>query len=201
MSYQEVSAGSTQAIIFALSILLVFLFLAAQYESFYMPLAVMGAVPIGILGAFLSTKLWGLDNNVYVQIGIIMIIGLAAKNAILIVEFARVQHEKEGLSIIDAALEAARLRFRPILMTSLAFIIGVVPLVIATGAGAGARHNLGQAVFGGMLCATVFGIFFIPTLYDVFQQLQGKPKAPPATDQPPEEGRHLAGPVSPEPAP
>ena len=177
MSYQEVSAGNTQGAIFAMSILLVFLFLAAQYESWFMPLAVIGAVPIGIFGAFLSTKLFGLDNNVYVQIGVVMIIGLAAKNAILIVEFARHLHERNGMSILEAALEAAHLRFRPILMTSLAFIIGVVPLVIATGAGAGARHNLGQAVFGGMLVATVFGIFFIPTLYEVFQKLQGDANA------------------------
>ncbi len=194
MSYQEVSAGNTQAVIFALSIVLVFLFLAAQYESWFMPLAVIGAVPIGVFGAFLSTKLFGLDNNVYVQIGIIMIIGLAAKNAILIVEFARVEHDQNGKSIVEAALEAAHLRFRPILMTSLAFIIGVIPLVIAHGAGAGARHTLGQAVFGGMLCATLFGIFFIPTLYDVFQQLQGKPKAKHA-----ETVRPIA--AEPEPAP
>jgi multidrug efflux pump subunit AcrB len=195
MSYQEVSVGNTQAVVFALSIVLVFLFLAAQYESWFMPLAVLGAVPIGVFGALLSTKLFGLDNNVYVQIGIIMLIGLAAKNAILIVEFAREQHERDGLPVIDAALEAARLRFRPILMTSLAFIIGVLPLVIASGAGAAARHTLGQAVFGGMLCATAFGIFFIPTLYEVFQNMQSRPtKQPAAKEQP-------ATPVVTEPAP
>jgi multidrug efflux pump len=178
LSYQQVSVGNTQLVIFALSIVLVFLFLAAQYESWFMPMAVLGAVPVGVFGAFLSTKLWGLDNNVYVQIGLIMLIGLAAKNAILIVEFAREKHDKEGMSPLDAALEGAHLRFRPILMTSFAFIIGVVPLVLASGAGAASRHNLGQAVFGGMLCATAFGVFFIPTLYEVFQKLQGRRKAP-----------------------
>ena len=175
LSYQEESVGNTQGIIFALSIVLVFLALAAQYESWFLPLAVLGAVPIGVFGALLSTKLWGLDNNVYVQIGLIMLIALAAKNAILIVEFAREKHDKEGMEIREAALEGARLRFRPILMTSFAFIIGVVPLVIASGAGAASRHNLGQAVFGGMLCATAFGVFFIPTLYEVFQHLQSRP--------------------------
>jgi hydrophobe/amphiphile efflux-1 (HAE1) family protein len=178
-AYQEVSVGNTQSIIFALSILLVFLALAAQYESWYMPFAVILSVPVGIFGAFLSVLGWKLDNNVYVQIGIIMLIGLAAKNAVLIVEFAR-EKRMHGEPIAQAALEAARLRFRPILMTSFAFIIGVVPLMFAHGAGAASRHSLGSTVFAGMLAATALGIFFIPTLFEIFQKLieRGKKKKP-----------------------
>jgi multidrug efflux pump len=181
LSYQEASVGNTQMLIFGLSIVLVFLVLAAQYESVFIPLAVLGAVPVGIFGAFFSTWLWRLDNNVYIQIGLILLIGLAAKNAILIVEFGREKHEREGMPVLEAALAAARLRFRPILMTSFAFIVGVIPLVIASGAGAASRHSLGQAVFGGMLFATALGIFFIPTLYDVFQHLNDRAHAKAAT--------------------
>jgi multidrug efflux pump subunit AcrB len=135
------------------------------------------------LGAFLSVALWRLDNNVYVQIGLILVIGLAAKNAILIVEFAR-DKRSMGESIATSALEAAHLRFRPILMTSFAFIVGVVPLMLARGAGAGSRHSLGSSVFGGMLLATCLGIFVIPTLFEVWQsaieRTRKKPKAPEA---------------------
>ena len=175
-SYQQVIVGNTQSIIFALSILLVFLFLAAQYESWLLPAAVLAGVPIGIFGAFLSVTLWRLDMDIYVQIGLIMLIGLAAKNAILIVEFAR-ERRAEGVPIMQAALEGAHLRFRPILMTSFAFIIGVVPLMITSGAGAASRHSLGSAVFGGMLVATCVGVFFIPTLFMLVQGLieRGKP--------------------------
>jgi HAE1 family hydrophobic/amphiphilic exporter-1/multidrug efflux pump len=182
-AYQEVAVGNTQSIIFMLSLLLVFLALAAQYESWLMPLAVLMGVPIGVLGAFLSVALWRLDNNVYVQIGLILVIGLAAKNAILIVEFAR-DKRSMGESIATSALEAAHLRFRPILMTSFAFIVGVVPLMLARGAGAGSRHSLGSSVFGGMLLATCLGIFVIPTLFEVWQsaieRTRKKPKAPEA---------------------
>ena len=167
-AYQQVAVGNTQTIIFAISIVLVFLFLAAQYESWLMPLAVLLAVPIGVFGAFLSVVLWKLDNNVYVQIGLIMLIGLAAKNAILIVEFARERHERDGVPIVEAARAGAEVRFRPILMTSFAFIIGVIPLMLSSGAGAASRHSLGSTVFGGMLAATCFGIFFIPSLYMFF---------------------------------
>jgi hydrophobe/amphiphile efflux-1 (HAE1) family protein len=180
-AYQQVSVGNTQSIIFVLSLVLVFLFLAAQYESWFMPMGVLLGVPIGVFGAFLSVELWKLDNNVYVQIGLIMLIGLAAKNAILIVEFARERHLKDGVPIMEAAREGAELRFRPILMTSFAFIIGVMPLMFASGAGAASRHSLGSTVFGGMLCATCFGIFFIPSLYMWFANLiergqRGKPR-------------------------
>jgi len=168
-AYQELAVGNTQTLIFALSVLLVFLFLAAQYESWMLPLAVIMGVPVGVFGAFISVLLWRLDNNVYVQIGLIMLIGLAAKNAILIVEFAR-ERRKEGVPIQEAALEAAQLRFRPILMTSFAFIIGVVPLMLAHGAGSASRHSLGSTVFAGMLAATCLGIFFIPTLFEVWQR-------------------------------
>ncbi len=173
-AYQEETVGNTQSLIFALSIVLTFLVLAAQYESWLMPFSVLLGVPLGIFGAFLSAELWRIDNNVYVQIGLIMLIGLAAKNAILIVEFARERHEKDGLPIMEAAREGAHLRFRPILMTSFAFIIGVIPLMLASGAGAASRHSLGSAVFGGMLAATCFGVFIIPSLYYLVQTLVNK---------------------------
>ncbi len=178
-AYQELAVGNTQMIIFALSLLLVFLALAAQYESWFIPLAVLMGVPIGVFGAFVSVLLWKLDNNVYVQIALIMLIGLAAKNAILIVEFAR-ERRAHGASIREAATDAARLRFRPILMTSFAFIIGVVPLMFASGAGAASRQSLGSTVFAGMLTATALGIFFTPTLYEVWQHLAERGKKPTA---------------------
>src|SRR5215469_6187406 len=190
-AYQEVAVGNTQTIIFVLSVVLVFLALAAQYESWLMPLAVLLGVPVGIFGSFLSVLLWRIDNNVYVQIGIIMLIGLAAKNAVLIVEFAR-ERRAHGASIWDAAVEAARLRFRPILMTSFAFIIGVVPLMLAHGAGAASRHSLGSTVFAGMLAATCLGIFFTPSLYELAQRLieRGKKAPAEAAQQEPVKGAH-----------
>ena len=149
----------------------VFLVLAALYESWAIPLGVLLGLPVGVFGAFLGTLLRGLVNDVYVQIGLIMLLGLAAKNAILIVEFARMKRQTENLPIGEAALAGARLRFRPILMTSFAFILGVVPLVIASGAGSAARHSLGTAVFSGMLAATLLGVQVVPVLYVVVERV------------------------------
>jgi multidrug efflux pump subunit AcrB len=132
-------------------------------------LAVLLSVPLAILGAIIFTLIRGFDNNIYTQIGFVLLIGMSAKNAILIIEFAKQQRDEMGKSTIDAALEAARLRFRPILMTALSFLLGVIPLVIASGAGANSRVSLGTAVFGGMLLATVAGVFMIPLLYVVVQ--------------------------------
>ena len=168
-----------------MAVAMVFLTLAAQYESWAVPFSVLLGLPICVMGAMIGVKLRGLDNNVYVQIGIIMIIGLAAKNAVLIVEFAR-ERRAHGASINEAATDAARLRFRPILMTSFAFIIGVIPLMFAHGAGAASRQSLGSTVFAGMLAATALGIFFTPTLYEVFQQLIERGKKPGKHEEVPE---------------
>jgi len=142
----------------------VFLILAAQYERWSLPLAVLTAVPFALFGAIAAIYLRGLENDLYFQIGLITLIGLAAKNAILIVEFAALRH-REGLSIFDAAMEAARLRFRPILMTSLCFILGVMPLAVSTGAGAASRHSIGTGVIGGMVGATALAIIFVPLFF------------------------------------
>jgi len=148
----------------------VYLTLAAQYESFVLPFIVLLAVPVALLGAVGGLSLRGLENNVYCQIGLVMLIGLSSKNAILIVEFAE-QLRAKGSSIEDAAIEAARIRLRPILMTSLAFILGVLPLVLATGAGKAGRISVGTTVFGGMIAATTLNLIFIPLLYAVVRTL------------------------------
>jgi HAE1 family hydrophobic/amphiphilic exporter-1 len=165
LSKEEINAGSSTATIFALSIVFVFLFLTALYESWSVPFSVLFAVPIGAFGAILTlTFLPSLSNNVYAQIGLVTLIGLAAKNAILIVEFAKQRVEK-GMPLVSATIEAVKLRLRPILMTSLAFILGVSPLAFATGAGAQARSTIGWTVFGGMLAATMLAIFIVPVLF------------------------------------
>jgi multidrug efflux pump subunit AcrB len=163
-SYQEKRSAGTSGIALGLAALMAFLILAAQYEKWSLPFSVLLAMPFGIFGALLAVWLRGMTNDVYFQIGLVTLLGLAAKNAILIVQFASMKHH-EGLSASAAALEAARLRFRPIIMTSLAFIFGVLPLAISTGAGAGARHSVGTGVMGGMLAATFLAIFFVPMFY------------------------------------
>ena len=169
ITFQELKAGSIATVVFGLAIVFVFLILAAQYESWSMPFMVLLAVPLALFGALSALWLRGTQIDVYSQIGFVMLIGLAAKNAILIVEFARRRRE-EGLGIVEAATEAARLRLRPILMTAFAFILGVVPLMIATGAGAASRQSIGTTVFGGMLAATVLTLIFVPVFYALIEE-------------------------------
>ena len=196
MSYQEVKAsqGVKPATIFALAFFVVFLIMAAQYESWTLPFAVLLGVPIAVFGAFVALFSRHLDNDVYAQIGLVMLIGLSAKNAILIVEFAKMEYES-GKSLIDASLSGARLRLRPILMTAFAFILGCVPLWVATGAGGISRQVLGTVVIGGMLAASLLAIFFIPVSFDVVERLgiwiggrkneTTAPQSPPASAEAP----------------
>ncbi|CAN7701031.1 efflux RND transporter permease subunit [Aquipseudomonas alcaligenes] len=164
LSYEERLSGAQAPALYALSLLVVFLCLAALYESWSIPFSVMLVVPLGILGALLFTSMRGLSNDVFFQVGLLTTIGLSAKNAILIVEFAKELHE-QGMSLFDAAIEACRMRLRPIIMTSLAFILGVVPMAISSGAGSGSQHAIGTGVIGGMLTATVLAIFWVPLFY------------------------------------
>jgi HAE1 family hydrophobic/amphiphilic exporter-1 len=169
-SREERLAGGQSALIFGLSLLLVYLVLSAQYESFILPLIILLGVPLAVFGALSAQLLRGFTNDVFCQVGLIMLIGLAAKNSILIVEFA--EHlRKQGRSIFDAAVESARIRLRPILMTSFAFILGVLPLAYATGAGSAARNSVGTAVAGGMLASTFLSVIFIPVLYVTIRTL------------------------------
>ncbi|HLP70362.1 MAG TPA: efflux RND transporter permease subunit, partial [Rhizobium sp.] len=170
ISYQERLSGSQAPMLYALSILIVFLCLAALYESWSIPFSVIMAVPVGVLGALTAAHFLGQSNDVYFKVGLLTTIGLAAKNAILIVEFAR-ERQTHGVSLLDATLEAARLRLRPIIMTSLAFILGVVPLAVATGAGSAAQNSIGIGVLGGMLAATGLGIFFVPSFFVIVRRL------------------------------
>ena len=170
-AYQEIKAGGMAPYIFTLALVFAFLFLAAQYESWVMPMMVMLAVPLAILGALVAQHIRGIANDVYCQIGLVMLFGLASKNAILIVEFAR-ELRNRGMSIVEAAVHASRERLRPILMTAFAFILGVVPMVVATGAGAASRHSLGTAVFGGMIASTFLSLVLVPVLYVVLERLR-----------------------------
>jgi len=178
--------------LFGLGLLVVYLTLSAQYESFVLPFIILLAVPMAVLGALGAQAMRGLENDVYCQIGLVMLIGLASKNAILIVEFAE-QLQHRGLGLVESAIEAARLRLRPILMTSIAFILGVLPLVFASGAGAEGRHSVGTTVFGGMIVSTLLNLFIIPVLYIEVRGLlpmKFKPQPPP---QPVEEAPELVG--------
>jgi multidrug efflux pump len=180
-SLQEIVSGTQAPMLFTLSILVVFLCLAALYESWSIPVAVLLIVPLGVLGAVVAADLRGLPNDVYFKIGLITIIGLAAKNAILIVEFA-VELQRQGKSLREAVVEAGRLRMRPILMTSFAFILGVLPLVVSTGAGANSRHAIGTGVVGGMLFATFLGLLLVPIFYVAIRRLLGEKLDAPGRD-------------------
>jgi multidrug efflux pump subunit AcrB len=175
MSFQEKASGAQTLLLYGISLMVVFLFLAALYESWSVPFAVMMVVPLGILGALALTMVRGFSNDVYFQVGLLTTIGLSAKNAILIVEFAKTLVD-EGVGVVEASLRAARMRLRPIIMTSLAFVFGVLPLAISTGAGAASRQAIGTAVVGGMLSATFLAIFFVPLFYVLVMRLsQRKP--------------------------
>ncbi|GAA4013387.1 efflux RND transporter permease subunit [Hymenobacter fastidiosus] len=175
LSKDEVSRGNESVVIFLIVLVFVYLVLAAQYESFLLPLAVIFSLVAGVFGSFLFIKMFGLANDIYAQVGLVMLVGLLGKNAVLIVEFAALKHE-EGMSVRDAAIEGARVRFRPILMTSFAFIAGLIPLVVATGAGAIGNRTIGSSALGGMLFGTVFGVIIIPGLYYFFGTLAGDSK-------------------------
>ncbi len=180
LAFQQKAAGNIAALIFGLSVVFVFLVLAAQFESLMLPLAIILIVPMTLLAAMLGVNLHGLDNNILTQIGLIVLIGLAAKNAILIVEFAK-QAEERGLAPRDAAVEAARARLRPILMTSFAFILGVLPLMMGSGPGWELRQALGTAVFYGMIGVTAFGLVFTPTFYVASRSLGERMRRSPSS--------------------
>ena len=185
LARQEQQAGGTQALAFVLALVLVFLLLAALYESWSIPLSVLLGVPLAAFGALLAIFLRGIFlrdvlSDVYVQIGMVMLVGLAAKNAILIVEFAKAKHDQEGMSFVDAAIAGARLRYRPIVMTSMTFIVAALSLVLATGPGANSRHSLGTSVVGGMAMATAFGVFVIPALYVLVAGRDRRAPTPPS---------------------
>ena len=184
-SYQERLSGAQAPLLYAISILFVFLCLAALYESWSVPFSVILVVPLGIVGALLFTGVRGLSNDVYFQVGLLTTVGLSSKNAILIVEFAK-QLQEQGRGVVEATLMAVRLRLRPILMTSLAFGFGVLPLAIGTGAGAGGRHSIGTAVLGGMLVGTALGIFFVPLFFALIRGFLAKRKPKPEIEAQPE---------------
>lgn len=175
LSFQEKRASGQTGMVLALVFLFVFLFLAAQYESWSVPIAVLLTLPVAALGSYLGVWICGLENDIYFQIGLVMLMGLAAKNAILIVEFAKVQVD-QGENLVTAALTAAKLRFRPILMTSLAFILGMLPLVLGSGPGSASRQAIGTGVFFGMIFATLLGIIFVPFFFVLIYKLKNRLK-------------------------
>jgi multidrug efflux pump subunit AcrB len=184
MTREQILSGNQAVYVFLICLVFVYLLLAAQYESFVLPLPVLFSLPVGIFGAFASLAVLGLENNIYAQVALVMLIGLLGKNAILVVEFA-IQRRNEGAKIVQAAIEGAVSRLRPILMTSFAFIAGLIPLCIASGAGAIGNRSIGTAAAGGMLIGTLFGVIIIPGLYILFEQMREKisdkdlPTAPP----------------------
>jgi multidrug efflux pump len=187
LSYEEVRSGSQAPALYAISLTVVFLCLAALYESWSIPFAVMLVVPLGIIGTIAATLFRGLANDVFFQVGLLTTVGLSAKNAILIVEFA-IENVESGMDLVHGTIAAARQRLRPILMTSMAFILGVLPLAIATGAGAGGRIAIGTGVIGGMLTATVLAIFLVPVFFisvrSVFRPRRSREEPPPQSPQP-----------------
>jgi len=184
LSFNEASRGNEALVIFIIVLAFVYLVLAAQYESFLLPLAVVLSLPPGVLGSFLVLKAMGLANDIYAQVGLVMLVGLLGKNAVLIVEFC-VQEHHHGKTIVDAAIEGAKVRFRPILMTSFAFIAGLIPLVFATGPGAVGNRTIGASALGGMLLGTIFGVIIVPGLYFIFATMSdGKRLLPGEDDEP-----------------
>ncbi|MFT5501860.1 MAG: multidrug efflux pump subunit AcrB, partial [Woeseiaceae bacterium] len=186
--FQERAAAGSGAQVFILALVFVFLILSAQYESWSLPLSVLLGTPIAIFGAMLGLWISGLfmpgyENNVFAQIGLVMLIGLAAKNAILIIEFAKLKSE-QGMNAVDAAMAAAKDRFRPILMTAFSFILGVLPLLVASGAGAEARKVMGMTVFSGMLAATIIGVVLVPSMYVMIEKISGRSKPGAGQEQP-----------------
>ena len=177
LTREEKYSGSQSIMIFILSVIFVYFLLSAQYESFVLPFSILLSLPVGISGAYIFAKIMGVENNIYLQISLIMLIGLLAKNAILIVEFA-LQRRHRGMSIVQAAIEGATARLRPILMTSFAFIFGLIPLVIGGGVGAKGNRSIGVGSVGGMFIGTMIGILVIPTMFVIFQTLQERIKKP-----------------------
>ena len=185
LSFDEAQRGNEAVVIFVVVLLFVYLVLVGQYESFTLPLAVILSLPVGVMGSFALLKGMGLSNDIYAQVGLIMLVGLLGKNAILIVEFAQQRHQQDGLPILDAAIEGAKVRFRPILMTSFAFIAGMIPLLRAHGAGAIANKTIGASAAGGMFLGTVIGLLVVPGLYYIFGTISARGKLLPDEDETP----------------